>query len=118
MFVSFNIIVRILQKIAPEKKKYLVSAILVFLGIIVTHGNMNLKEYRLYEMWFVYLGVIFMFNTFMCLNERYLIIPHVFNMLFLTVSMSLKADNNAEGGKPTVIFYVVIVFNLVFVPLG
>ena len=111
-------ITNVIQNRAPKFKKYIVSVILIVWGLAITDGNMNLKEYRFYEVWFIYVGVIFMFNTFMCLNERYLIIPHVFNMLFLTVSMSLKADNHTEDGKPTVIFYAVIVFNLVLVPLG
>jgi len=79
------VVIRLVQSKAPQCEKYIVSALLVFWGIAITHANMNLKEYRFYEIWFCYFGVIFIFNTFMCLNERYLIIPHLFNMAFLLV---------------------------------
>ena len=85
MLVVLVIVIAAIQAKAPHVKKYLVSAFLIFWGLTITQGNMNLKEYRFYEVWFVYFGAIFIFNTFMCLNERYLIIPHWFNMLLLTV---------------------------------
>ena len=46
---------RFTMKKFPKAKKYMISIFIVILGLANTNGNLSLGEYRVYEMWLIYL---------------------------------------------------------------
>ena len=96
----------------PAARKYVFSLFIMLWCLILTSGNLKKPTYALYEPWLVYICIIMLLNSFMCLEWKFLAVPHVINMIYLTIRLKLKYQDLP------VMYYVIIFLTSLLVPLG
>ncbi|CAI2358874.1 unnamed protein product [Moneuplotes crassus] len=123
IFYSSTLIMNFISKRHPRLKKVFFSFFLFSWGYACTTGNLKGERYSFYEMWVIYFCVVFLCNTFICLQWKYLAIPHLLNMIICMIKVYIKYDHSAGNsgenfkGVPTV-FYITVLVSTLLVSIG
>jgi hypothetical protein len=92
-FVSFLYAAKIICINYEFLGKYMFCLFIIILGIFVSSGSLKKDNYSFYEMWLTYLSSVYLFNSFMCLQFKYLAIPHLISMVYILVRTTIKYED-------------------------
>jgi signal transduction histidine kinase len=115
-FLIFSVL-KLIQIKFPDYLKHAISACLMIIMISITNVNLKQQHFKIYEPMFFYVGFLFLWNSFLSLNSKFLIVPHLINMMYYTIRMSIKAEDFPEKRLPPP-FYIAVTFISIMIPLG
>ncbi|CAI2386717.1 unnamed protein product [Moneuplotes crassus] len=124
LFMAIYSILNFLGRKMPELKKYFFACLLLVWGNGCISGTLKTENYHFYEMWIVYMSVVFLCNAFICLHWKFLVIPNAVNMITLILRVHWKYNSQVEDtSKPKtsgvpLMFYVATLLSILFVSIG